>query len=211
MIWRMPSASSIKIVLKVQYAVVSATDHAIYLAFSFRLACLASPPHLSLGMFSESGPVWISVSRKHCVVIRPSRSKHHLCACLVLHSWETLGVAAGPEGECAGKEGPGGNDFRSSSSETNRQSQSHRKLHDYLAINEHVKYGNMYNNMYRLYKYAQISFICKHVNYMQFVYMQKYAEICQNMHKICRYMQKMDFEHVYIGVYTACGMRRFFI
>ena len=58
----MSPASLIETVLKVQYSNFSATDRVIYLAFRFRLARLAAPPHRLLGMFSESGPIWISHS-----------------------------------------------------------------------------------------------------------------------------------------------------
>ena len=50
----MSPASSIEIVFKVQYANVSAKDSDIYLAFRFKLACLASPPHHSLWGYSRN-------------------------------------------------------------------------------------------------------------------------------------------------------------
>ena len=58
----MSAAFSVEIVFRVQYANVSATDLVIYLAFHFRLARLASPPHRSLGMICESGPICMSAS-----------------------------------------------------------------------------------------------------------------------------------------------------
>ena len=53
------------------YTNVFATDYIIYLAFPFRLARLASSPHRWLGIFSESGPTWISVSCSISAAVRP--------------------------------------------------------------------------------------------------------------------------------------------
>ena len=69
-VWRMFPASSIETVFKVLCANVlscyrdvseSAKDCSIFLAFCFKLARLASPPHHSLAVFSELAPVL-----RHC-------------------------------------------------------------------------------------------------------------------------------------------------
>ena len=95
---RISAASSIETVLNVLNANVSAADRAICLAFLFRLARLASPPHRSLGILSECGPMCTSVLCNTVKKLGPpaARITSRMSSC----GWLCMSPCSGAAGGC---------------------------------------------------------------------------------------------------------------
>ena len=76
-----------------------------------------------------------------------------------------------------------------------RRPRNHQRLHNCMAINQHVLFLYPVICMY-MHVYAYINIICKYGNYMQFLYAYLYAKICTHIKIICKNMQKYGLTRI---------------
>ena len=205
--WIMSPASSIETVFKEQYPNVSATDQVILLTY---IPChslqIGSPGFsstllpgdvlivrwgcsLNLGLYLAPYEYPYRAELSHnCALQSPSAS---ITLCMAGSAW--LGVAADIEEESVQVKAM----LATPGLIVRRPQSNHwQKLHYYMAMNQHVKYGNIPNmfNMWNMHIYAFISFICKQGNYMQFLYMQNmYVYVKCQILQICKICKEVAY------------------